>query len=201
MIDLLDSYARKGWRGFLIPRATSARDQRLPLRMRARVHLISMAPTGRARGSTHYASPSSLTCAALAEAAPLETRRLHERQEERRPTKQKHYAPPKSLFLFGAAALWPAREQREEHLVIPLGTMALRTEEGQRLLLPRATMIGVGSAMISGIRRATVASAISAGSTTIGRVVATSAIDACSTTISGVGRMAAASPLGAADDL
>ncbi|RZS16351.1 hypothetical protein BHM03_00048227 [Ensete ventricosum] len=116
MIDLLDSYARKGWRGFLIPRATSARDQRLPLRMRARVHLISMAPTGRARGSTHYASPSSLTCAALAEAAPLETRRLHERQEERRPTKQKHYAPPKSLFLFGAAALWPAREQREEHL-------------------------------------------------------------------------------------
>ncbi|RWW53258.1 hypothetical protein BHE74_00040265 [Ensete ventricosum] len=171
MIDLLDSYARKGWRGFLIPRATSARDQRLPLRMRARVHLISMAPTGRARGgSTHYASPSSLTCAALAEAAPLETRRLHERREERRPTKQKHYAPPKSLFLFGAAALWPAREQREEHLVIRMG-------------------------------RATVASAVSAGSTTIGRVVATSAIDACSMTISGVGRMAAASPLGAADDL
>ncbi|RRT47734.1 hypothetical protein B296_00019913 [Ensete ventricosum] len=181
MIDLLDSYARKGWRGFLIPRATSARDQRLPVRMRARVHLISMAPTGRARGgSTHYASPSSLTCAALAEAAPLETRRLHERREERRPTKQKHYA----------------RCRRSFCSVPPL--LGLRVSKGRSTW---ATMIGVGSAMISGMGRATVASAVSAGSTAIGRVVATSAINACSTTISGVGRMAAASPLGVANDL
>lgn len=94
-----------------------------PVRKHARVpprhDLISMAPTRRARGgSTHYYASLLTHMRSTRRNRPTRERATAEKTRGEAPNQTKALRTSNSLFLFGAAALCPAREQREEHFVI-----------------------------------------------------------------------------------